>query len=53
MRVDALSLLANKTVARIADKVVPCGRAFSTEVLSAATPVFFAYYMLQTSNEYH
>ena len=26
MRVDALGLLANKTVARIADKVVPCSR---------------------------
>ena len=29
MRVDALGLLANKTVARITDKVVPCGRGFS------------------------
>ena len=28
MRVDALGLLANKTVARIADKVVPCSRGF-------------------------
>ena len=26
MRVDALGLLANKTVARIAEKVVSCGR---------------------------
>ena len=33
MRVDALGLLANKTVARIADKVVPCGRAFNYYVL--------------------
>ena len=30
MRVDALGLLANKTVARIADKVVPCGRGYNT-----------------------
>ena len=28
MRVDALGLLANNAVARIADKVVPCGRGF-------------------------
>ena len=33
MRVDALGLLANKIVARIADKVVPCGRGFRAYVL--------------------
>ena len=35
MRVDALGLLANKTVARIADKVVPCGRGLRLLLLAS------------------
>ena len=34
MRVDALGLLANKAVARIADKVVPCGRGLTVALVS-------------------